>query len=116
MCEELEESVATHGVAFTLKYTEDGPVLDRAIDVSDIMNMGWKGLLAAEKLTGIRNDELRARATALSAMELRSRFDGAVRGPYLLKFDSPITPDELQKFLTACKPDRLKEILSGAAL
>jgi len=99
---------------FTIKYDSDGPFLDRLYDVSQFVNMSWRAVLTAEKLTGERNDQMRSFPKAIRAMQLRSRFDGAAHGPYLLKFEEPTSIEELQEYLQKLDPDRRKALLEGA--
>lgn len=102
-----------------VKYTEDGLVIDSSLDVSDMLGLEWIGVLAAEKLTGKRNDKARKLASSLSMLRLlrlRTRFDGHCYGPYLIKTEDPISVDELEQVLRAMPPDRRKAFLKGAAI
>lgn len=114
--DEAPEDQYRHGLVFLLKYTEDGPVLDTTVDVSSVLGMEWVGMLAAEKLTGKTNKKAREVASAISMMCLRTRFDGACYGPYLVKFEDPTTPEELEQVLRAMEPNRRKAFLKGAAI
>lgn len=114
--DEASEDQYRHGLVFLLKYTEDGPVLDTTVDVSDMLGLEWIGVLAAEKLTGKRNDKARTLASSLSMLRLRTRFDGHCYGPYLIKSEDPISVDELEQVLRAMPPDRRKAFLKGAAI
>ena len=110
------EEVLRHGLVVLVKYTEDGPVIDSAFDISDLLGMEWAGVLAAEKLTGKRNDKVRALASSLSMLRLRTRFDGHCYGPYLIKTEDPISVDELEQVLRAMEPNRRKASLKGAVI
>lgn len=105
-----------HGLIVLVKYTEDGLVIDRRVDVSDMLGLEWIGVLAAEKLTGKRNDKVHELAFYLRVMRLRTRLDGHCYGPYLIKTEDPISVDELERVLRAMPPDRRKAFLEGAAI
>jgi muconolactone delta-isomerase len=114
--DEDEQEVLRHGLVVLVKYTEDGLVIDSSLDVSDMLGLEWIGVLAAEKLTGKRNDKARKLASSLSMLRLRTRFDGHCYGPYLIKTEDPISVDELEQVLRAMPPDRRKAFLKGAAI
>lgn len=97
-------------------YIEDDLVITSALDISDLLGMGWAGVLAAEKLTGTRNEKVRKLARALYVMDLRVRIDSGCCGPYLIKTEDPISVDELEQVLRAMPPDRRKAFLKGAAI
>lgn len=99
-----------------VKYAEDGLVIDSSLDVSDLLGMEWIGVLAAEKLTGNRNEKAHKLASSLQMMRLRTQFDGHCYGPYLIKSESPLTVEELEQVLRAMPPDRRKAFLKGAAI
>lgn len=101
---------------FLLKYTEDGPTIDSSIDVASCLGKTWQGVLAAEKLTGVENRMVRQVASAVQMMRLRTRFDGAVYGPYLFKFTDFVEPEELQEFLRNIDPNHRKKLLKGAEI
>ena len=107
-----------HGLAFLLGYDEDGPYLDMCVDVSAVIGQTYVGMLAAEKLTGIKNQDVHGIAAALRAMDLRSRFmhGSADPGPYLIRTESPLTRDEMENFLRTCEPSRRKALLKQARL
>ena len=113
---EGEQEVLRHGLVVLVKYTEDGLAIDSSLDVSDMLGLEWIGVLAAEKLTGKRNDKVRKLASFLSMLRLRTRFDGHCYGPYLIKTEDPISVDELEQVLRAMPPDRRKAFLKGAAI
>lgn len=99
-----------------VKYTEDGLFIDSSLDVSDLLGMEWIGVLAAEKLTGKRNEKAHKLASSLSMLRLRTRFDGHCYGPYLIKSEFPLSVDELEQVLRVMPPDRRKAFLKGAAI
>lgn len=107
-----------HGLVFLIGYCEDGPYVDMCIDVSAVLGQTYVGMLAAEKLTGIKNNDADGIAAAIKVMELRSRFmhGSADPGPYLIKTESPMTREELETFLRSCKPSRRKALLKQARL
>lgn len=99
-----------------VRYIEDDLVIDSALDVSDMLGLEWVGVLAVEKLIGKRNEKLHELASALTAMDLRVRFNSGCYGPYLIKTENPISVDELERVLRAMPPDRRKAFLKGAAI
>lgn len=99
-----------------VKYTEDGPIIDTSLDVSDLLGREWVGVLAAEKLTGKRNEKARNLASSLRMMRLRTRLDGHCYGPYLIKSEHPLSVEELEQVLRAMPPDRRKAFLKGATI
>lgn len=114
--DEDELEILRHGLIVLVKYTEDGLVIDSSLDVSDLLGMEWVGVLAAEKLTGKRNERAHELASSLRMMRLRTRFDGHCYGPYLIKSESPLTVEELEQVLRAMPPDRRKAFLKGAVI
>lgn len=113
---EDEQEILRHGLVVLVRYTEDGLTIDSSLDVSDLLGMEWIGILAAEKLTGKRNDKARRLARSLNMLQLRTRFDGHCHGPYLIKTEDPISVRELEQALRAMPPDRRKALLKGAKL
>ena len=99
-----------------VRYIEDDLFIDCSLDISDLLGMEWAGVLAAEKLTGKRNEKLHKLASALTTMDLRVRFNSEYCGPYLIKTENPISVDELEQALRAMPPDRRKAFLKGAAI
>lgn len=99
-----------------VKYTEDVLVIDSSFDVSDFLGMEWIGVLAAEKLTGKRNERAHKLTRSLQIMRLRTRLDRHCYGPYLIKSESPLTVKKLEQALRAMPPDRRKAFLKGAAI
>ena len=114
--EDDEQEALRHGLLVLVRYIEDDLFIDSALDVSDMRGLEWIGVLAAEKLTGKRNDKARKLASSLSMLRLRTRFDGHCYGPYLIKTEDPISVDELERVLRAMPPDRRKAFLKGAAI
>lgn len=99
-----------------VRYDEDGLSIDSSLDVSGLLGMEWIGALAAEKLTGKRNEKAHKLASYLQMMRLRTRFEGHCYGPYLIKSESPLSVEELEQVLRAMPPDRRKAFLKGAAI
>lgn len=114
--DEDEQKVLRHGLVVLVRYNEDGLVIDSSLDVSDMLGLEWIGVLAAEKLTGKRNDKVRKLASYLSMLRLRTRFNSECYGPYLFKTEVPISVDELERVLRAMPPDRRKAFLKGAVI
>ncbi len=115
---EDDSAECRHGLAFLLGYDEDGPFVDMCIDVSAVIGQTYAGMLAAEKLTGVKNQDAYNIAAALKVMDLRSRLmRGSVDpGPYLIRTESPMTREELEIFLRSCEPSRRKALLKQARL
>ena len=110
------QEVLRHGLVVLVRYNEDGLLIDSSLDVSDILGTEWVGVLAAEKLTGKRNEKAHKLASSLQMLRLRIRFDGHCYGPYLIKSEDPISVEELEQVLRAMPPDRRKAFLKGAAI
>jgi len=111
-----EQEVLRHGLVVLVTYTEDGLVIDSSLDVSDLLGMEWVGVLAAEKLTGKRNEKAHKLASSLQMMRLRIRFNSECYGPYLIKSEFPLSVKTLEQALRAMPPDRRKAFLKGAAI
>ena len=108
--EETEE--LCHGLAFLVNYGEEGIFVDSALDVSYALGKTWEGVLAAEKLTGIKNQEARSLAMAITTIGLRARFvNTGSPGPYLVKTSSPLSRDDLEKYLRSLDKTALKSFL-----
>ncbi len=105
-----------HGLMFLVKYTEDGVIIDSSLDVSSCLGLEWPGVLAAEKLTGVENRFARSMASSMQMMRLRTRFDTATYGPYLVKFTQHTTPQELQHYLRSLDVEDRKRFLKGAEI
>ena len=107
-----DEEDAQYGLCFLVDYNEDGIYLDSCLDVSYALNKTWEGVLAAEKLTGIENQEAYSLAAAMTAMSLRARFvNTGSPGPYLVKTSSPLSRDDLENYLRALDKPALKSFL-----
>lgn len=105
-----------YGWLFTVKYTADGLQHDWVCDVSPALGNTWQGAMAAEKLTGIVNKESHEFARFLWLAKLRTRFDGALCGPYLIKTQEPMLPGDLEKFLNTLAPEDCKALLERAKI
>lgn len=108
--EETEE--LCHGLAFLVNYGEEGIFVDSALDVSYALNKTWEGVLAAEKLTGVKNQEAHTLAAGMSGLSLRARFvNTGSPGPYLVKTSFPLSRDDLEKYLRSLDNAALKSFL-----
>lgn len=113
---EGEEDVQ-YGLCFLVNYNEDGIYLDSCLDVSYALNKTWEGVLAAEKLTGIKNQEAHTLVAGMSGMFLRARFvSTGSPGPYLVKTSSPLSRDDLENYLRALDKTALKSFLQKAKI
>ena len=99
-----------------VRYNEDGLLIDSSLDVSDLLGMEWIGVLAAEKLTGKRNEKAHKLARSVQMLRWRIRFNSECYGPYLIKSEDPLSVGELEQALRAMPPDRRKAFLKGAAI
>lgn len=113
-----EDEPYKYGLLFLIGFDENGIYVDSCVDVSAALGVTACGMLAAEKLTGVRNDAVRDITVAATFLDLRSRFihGSGNPGPYLIKTESPLTRDELQDFLRACEPSRRKALLKKATI
>lgn len=111
-----EQEALRHGLIVLVRYNKDGLFIDSSLDVSDLLGMEWVGVLAAEKLTGKRNEKAHKLASSLQMMRLRIRFNSECYGPYLIKSESPLSVKKLEQALRAMPPDRRKAFLKGAAI
>ena len=106
-----------HGLAFLVNYGEEGIFVDSALDVSYALNKTWEGVLAAEKLTGIENQEAHTLAAGMSGMSLRARFvNTGSPGPYLVKTSFPLSRDDLEKYLRSLDKTALKSFLQRSKI
>ena len=113
---EGEEDVQ-YGLCFLVNYNEDGIHLDSCLDVSYALNNTWEGVLAAEKLTGIKNQEAHTLVVGMSGMFLRARFvNTEAPGPYLVKTSFPLSRDDLEKYLRALDKPALKSFLQRSKI
>lgn len=99
-----------------VRYVENDLFVDSFLDVSDHLGMEWAGVLAAEKLTGKRNEGAHALAASLQWLRLRVRLNSDCHGPYLIKDESPLSMKKLEQVLRAMEPNRRKAFLKGAAI
>ncbi len=107
-----DEEDIRYGLCFLVNYNKDGIYLDSCIDVSSAIGKTWVGVLAAEKLTGIQNQEARSLAAAMTTMSLRARFVNTESpGPYLVKTLFPLSRDDLEKYLRSLDNTALKSFL-----
>ena len=107
-----DEEDVQYGLCFLVNYNEDGIYLDSCLDVSSAIGKTWVGVLAAEKLTGIQNQEARSLAAAMTTMSLRARFvNTGSPGPYLVKTSFPLSRDDLENYLRALDKPALKSFL-----
>ena len=115
--EDGETEELRHGLAFLVNYGEEGIFVDSALDVSYALNKTWEGVLAAEKLTGIENQEAHALAADMSGLSLRARFvNTGSPGPYLVKTSFPLSRDDLEKYLQALDKPDLKSFLQRSKI
>ena len=107
-----DEEDIRFGLCFLVNYNEDGVYLDSCLDVSSAIGKTWAGVLAAEKLTGIRDREARLLPAAITTLSLRARFAGTGSpGPYLVKTSFPLSRDDLENYLRALDKPALKTFL-----
>ena len=112
-----EEEDVQYGLCFLVNYNEDGIYLGSCLDVSSAIGKTWVGVLAAEKLTGIKNQEARSLAAAMTAMSLRARFvSTGSPGPYLVKTSFPLSRDDLENYLRALDKPALKSFLQRSKI
>ena len=110
-----DEEDVQYGLCFLVNYNEDGIYLDSCLDVSYAIGKTWEGVLAAEKLTGIKNQEAHTLVAGMSGMFLRARFvSTGSPGPYLVKSSSPLSRDGLENYLRSLDKTALKTFLQKA--
>lgn len=115
--EDEDEDDVQYGLCFLVSYDEDGVYLDSCLDVSYALGKTWVGVLAAEKLTGVQNQEAHSLAAAMASLTLRARFVNTVSpGPYLVKTSSPLSRDDLEKYLRSLDKAALKSFLQKAKI
>lgn len=115
--EDEDEDGAQYGLCFLVGYDEDGIYLDSCLDVSYALGKTWEGVLAAEKLTGIKNQEAHTLAVSMSGLFLRARFASTGSpGPYLVKTSLPLSRDGLEKYLRSLDKAALKSFLQKAKI
>lgn len=112
-----DEEGVQYGVCFLVNYDEGGIYLDSYLDVSYALNKTWEGVLAAEKLTGIEDQEAHTLAAGMSGMFLRARFvNTEAPGPYLVKTSFPLSRDDLENYLRALDKPALKSFLQRSKI
>lgn len=111
-----EQESLRYGLVVLVRYGENGLLIDASLDVSGFLGMERIGVLAAEKLTGKRNEKAHKLASSLLMMRLRIRFNSECYGPYLIKSEAPLSVEELEQALRAMPPDRRKAFLKGAKI
>ncbi len=106
-----------YGLYFLVNYNEGGIFLDSCLDVSYAIGKTWVGVLAAEKLTGIENQEARSLAAAMTTMCMRARFASTGSpGLYLVKTSFPLSRDDLENYLRALDRPALKSFLQRSKI
>ena len=112
-----DEEGVQYGLCFLVNYNEDGIYLDSCLDVSSAIGKTWVGVLAAEKLTGVQNQEARSLAAAMSTLSLRARFASTgSSGPHLVKTSFPLSRDDLESYLRALDKPALKSFLQRSKI
>lgn len=112
-----DEEDVQYGLCFLVNYNEDGIYLDSCLDVSSAIGKTWVGVLAAEKLTGVQNQEARSLAAAMTTLTLRARFvSTGSPGPYLVKTSFPLSRDDLENYLRALDKPALKSFLQRSKI
>ena len=112
-----DEEGVQYGLLFLVNYNEDGIYLDSCLDVSSVVGKTWAGVLAAEKLTGVQNREVRLLAAAMTTLSLRARFvNTGSPGPYLVKTSFPLSRDDLENYLRALDKPALKSFLQRSKI
>jgi hypothetical protein len=101
-----------YGYLFIVRWYDGGMYLDSWYDVSGFMDMGWEGMLAAEKLTAQTNVEARAFSSRVKGMQLRARFNASEVS--FIRTQSPLTDIELVLFLRAMSNEQRVSFLKGA--
>ena len=115
--EGVDEEDAQYALYFLVNYNEDGIFLYSCLDVSSALGKTWVGILAAEKLTGIRNRKARSLAVAITTMGMRARFvSTGSPGPYLVKTSFPLSRDDLEKYLRSLDNTALKSFLQRSKI
>ncbi len=115
--EDEDEEDVQYGLCFLVGYNEDGIYLDSCLDVSSAIGKTWVGGLAAEKLTGVKDQKARSLAAAMTALGLRARFvNTGSPGPYLVKTSFPLSRDDLEKYLRALDKPALTNFLKRSKI
>ena len=104
-------------LVFLVGYDENVIYIDSCADVRAVLGKTWEGLLAAEKLTGVKNLDVHNVAAAVQYMVLRSRFvSTGSPGPYLVKTSFPLSRDDLEKYLRSLDNTALKSFLQRSKI
>lgn len=112
-----DEEDVQYGLCFLVNYGEEGIFVDSALDVSYALNKTWEGVLAAEKLTGIENQEAHTLAAGMAGLSLRARFvNTGSPGPYLVKTSFPLSRDDLEQYLRSLDKPALKSFLQRSKI
>ena len=115
--EDGETEELRHGLAFLVNYGEEGIFVDSALDVSYALNKTREGVLAAEKLTGVKDQKAHSLAAAMTTLSLRARFvNTGSPGPYLVKTSFPLSRDDLEKYLRALDKPALTNFLKRSKI
>ena len=115
--EDENEEEVKYGLYFLVGYDEDGIYVDTCIDVSSAIGKTWVGVLAAEKLTGVQNQEARSLAVAMTVLAFRAQFvNTGSSGPYLVKTSFPLSRDDLENYLRALDKPALKSFLQRSKI
>lgn len=114
---ENDEENVKFGLCFLVNYDEDGVYIASCLNVSPVIGKSLVGVMAAEKLTGIQNREIRSLSAAIAAMYLRARYTNTESpGPYLVKTSSPLSRDDLEKYLRSLDNTALKSFLQRSKI
>jgi hypothetical protein len=113
-----DEEEQTYGLLFLVRGGIDGIELDSAVDVSYAIGKSIHGVMAKEKLLGIKDQESDTLLAAIQFIRLRSRLiEGSSHpGPYLVKSTVPLDRDAMERYLRFLKPEERKEFLSKARI
>lgn len=109
---DTDEETYRYGYMFIVRWCDGGMYLDSWYDVSRFMDIGWEGMLAAEKLTGQVNVETRNFPDRIKNMQLRARFNASEVS--FIRTQSPMTDIELELFLRAMSKEQRISFLKGA--
>ncbi len=113
-----EDEPYKYGLLFLIGLDKNGIYVGSCVDVSAALGVTACGMLAAEKLTGVRNDAVRDITVAATFLDLRSRFihGSGNPGPYLVKTSSPLSRDDLENYLRALDSPALKSFLQRSKI
>lgn len=99
-----------------IKFDHEGAHLDSCLDVTPVVALGGYANVkivqqVRKKFGQPTSPDLEHLAHQMHSLELRSRFDGACDGPFLLHVPDPMTGDEINQILK--DPALLKRIREG---